>query len=115
MNVEEIREYCLQKPFVMEGFPFDESTLVFKVGGKMFLLLDLNSNPIEFNVKCEPDKATELREKYHYVSPGFHMNKTHWNTIRCMGTEPRKLIYGWIDDSYDLVLGSLPVKLRNKL
>ena len=115
MNVEEIREYCLLKDEVEEGFPFDQSTLVFKVCGKMFLLMDINSNPVEFNVKCEPDKAIELREKYRCVQPGFHMNKSHWNTVTCDGSAPKKLIFNWIDDSYHLIIAGLPKKLRDKM
>ncbi len=113
MNVEEIRDYCLKKNAVEEGFPFDQNTLVFKVGGKMFLLMDINGAPVGFNAKCSPDKAVELREKYHCVQPGFHMNKTHWNTITCDGSVPKKIIYGWIDDSYDLIVAGLPKKARD--
>lgn len=115
MNAEEIREYCLAKKAVEEGFPFDNSTLVFKVGGKMFLLLALEAAPPQFNAKCMPDKAIELREKYSTVRPGYHMNKQHWNTIICDGSVPRSLICGWIDDSYTLIAKSLPKKLREEL
>jgi predicted DNA-binding protein (MmcQ/YjbR family) len=112
MNVEEIREHCLQKQLVEEGFPFGEDTLVFKVGGKMFLLVSLDASPLQFNAKCDPDKAIELRENYACVLPGYHMNKAHWNTIVCDGSVPRKTIFGWINDSYDLVAASLPKKTR---
>jgi predicted DNA-binding protein (MmcQ/YjbR family) len=115
MNVEDIREYCMNKKGVKESLPFDESTLVFKVGGKMFLLLDINSNPPEFNVKCEPGKAIELREKYDFIVPGYHMNKTHWNTVSCAPAASRKLILGQIDHSYELVFNSLPAKIRATL
>ena len=115
MNIEEIREHCLQKQLVEEGFPFGESTLVFKVGGKMFLLVSLDSTPLQFNAKCEPDKAIELRENHSCVLPGYHMNKAHWNTIVCDGTVPRKTILGWISDSYDLVVASLPKKIRESM
>ena len=111
MNAEEIREYCLSKKGVTESFPFDNSTLVFKVGGKIFLLLSLDSEPLQFNAKCVPEKAIELRENYSTVLPGYHMNKRHWNTIICNGSVPQKLILGWIDDSYTLVCKSLPRKL----
>lgn len=80
----------------------------------MFLLLDINSSPVEFNVKCSPDKALELREKYACVKPGFHMNKTHWNTVTCDARVSKKLLLSWIDDSYMLVISGLPLKLRNK-
>ncbi|MEO6304970.1 MAG: MmcQ/YjbR family DNA-binding protein [Bacteroidia bacterium] len=115
MSIEEIREYCLLKKGVTEGFPFDNETLVFKVGGKMFLLTGLNSNPIQFNVKCDPQKAIELREKYDFVLPGYHMSKVHWNTIVCDGRASKKQIFQWIDDSYDLIVQSLPKKQREEL
>lgn len=115
MNLEEIRTYCIAKNGVEEGFPFDSDTLVFKVGGKMFLLLDLNSNPPAFNIKCEPAIAIELREKYVCVKPGFHMNKTHWNTVTADGSVNYKLICSWIDNSYELIVKSLPKAQRNNL
>ncbi len=102
-------------PFVEEAFPFDQTTLVFKVGGKMFLLMDINSNPVEFNVKCDPAKAIELRERYSCVDAGFHMNKTHWNTITCNGLAAKKLIFEWISDSYNLVFSGLSKKNRENL
>lgn len=104
MNVETIREYVLQKENVTEGFPFDEETLVVKVNNKMFLLLSLDETPLRFNVKCNPDKAIELREEYpEVILPGYHMNKKHWNTIVVNGQLPSKLILSMIDDSYNLV------------
>jgi predicted DNA-binding protein (MmcQ/YjbR family) len=112
MHAEELREYCLKKKGVEEGFPFDNETLVFKVGGKMFLLLSLDSTPIQFNAKCEPAKAIELRGKYSCVLPGYHMNKAHWNTIICDGTVPKKIILEWVDHSYDLIVAALPKKLK---
>jgi predicted DNA-binding protein (MmcQ/YjbR family) len=112
MNSEEIREHCLRKKAVEEGFPFDNNTLVFKVAGKIFLLMGLDSDPLQFNAKCEPAKAIELREKYSCVIPGYHMNKQHWNSIICDGTASKKLIFQWIDDSYDLIVASLPKKTR---
>ena len=112
MSAEEIREYCLLKKGVTEGFPFDAETLVFKVAGKMFLLIGLDSNPVQFNVKCEPQKAIDLREKYDFVQPGYHMSKVHWNTIICDGKASKKLIFNWIDDSYDLIVQSFPKKQK---
>jgi len=104
MNIEEIRDYILQKPSVTEGFPFGEETLVFKVNEKIFLLASLDSDPLRFNVKCDPDKAIELREEYpENILPGFHMNKKHWNTIVVDGTLSKKLLKEMIDDSYNLV------------
>jgi predicted DNA-binding protein (MmcQ/YjbR family) len=114
MNIEELRTYCLQKPLTTECFPFDESTLVFKVGGKMFLLTDLN-NAMSVNVKCDPEMAIELREKYSSVLPGYHMNKQHWNTVIIDGTVPDKIIYQWIDVSYDLVFKSLPKSVKSAI
>ena len=106
MHVEEIQQLCLGFKGVEESFPFDESTLVFKVGGKIFLLLDLNSNPVSFNVKCEPIIALSLREKYPFVKPGYHMNKQHWNTVTAEIGCSKKMILAWIKASYDLVLNS---------
>jgi len=104
MNVETIREYVLQKENVTEGFPFDEETLVIKVKNKMFLLLSLDETPLRFNVKCQPDKAIELREQYpQAVLPGYHMSKKHWNTIVLNGQLSSKIILQMIDDSYTLV------------
>lgn len=104
MNIELIREYILQKPFVTEGFPFGEDTLVFKVKEKIFFLAGLDSAPLQFNVKCNPDKALELREEYpETVLPGYHMNKKHWNTIIVDGRLTAKQLKEMIDDSYNLV------------
>ena len=115
MHLEEIREYCLSKKGVEEGLPFGEDTLVFKVMGKMFLLTGINANPVQFNVKCDPEKAIELRENYTCVIPGYHMNKQHWNTIICDGSAPRKKMQEWMDDSYNLVVSSLTKKLKSEL
>nr|WP_294793902.1 MmcQ/YjbR family DNA-binding protein [uncultured Mucilaginibacter sp.] len=109
MNIEELRNYCLTKPGVTEGFPFGEDTLVFKVGGKMFLLTGL-STANSFNVKCDPERAIELRELYPEVKPGYHMNKQLWNTVYMDGTLPDKLLLEMIDHSYSLVFAGLPKK-----
>ncbi|GAB3421752.1 MmcQ/YjbR family DNA-binding protein [Niabella aquatica] len=103
MNIEVIRDYCLSKPAVEETFPFGPDTLVYKVDGKIFLLMGINSSPLSFNVKCDPDRALELREAYECVRPGYHMNKKHWNTVIADGTVSPKLLKEWIDDSYHLV------------
>ena len=104
MNIEQIREYVLQKPSVTEGFPFGGDTLVFKVKEKIFLLASLESDPLQFNLKCDPDRAIELREEFpNNILPGYHMNKKHWNTIVVGGTVPKKLLKEMIDDSYTLV------------
>ena len=115
MDIETLRSYCLQKTAVEDGFPFGESTLVFKVAGKMFLLASLSANPLQFNAKCDPDRAIELREQYDAIQPGYHMNKQHWNTIIIDGSLPSSLIRKLIDDSYDLIVQSLPKKLRETL
>jgi predicted DNA-binding protein (MmcQ/YjbR family) len=115
MNIETLREYCLSKKAVTESFPFGENTLVFKVKDKIFLLVSLSSNPLQFNAKCEPEKAIELREQYDAVQPGYHMNKKHWNTVIIDGSIPAALIKEMIDDSYNLIVQSLPKKTREEL
>jgi predicted DNA-binding protein (MmcQ/YjbR family) len=104
MNIETIREYILQKPDVTEGFPFGEDTLVFKVHEKIFLLAGLDNMPLQFNVKCDPDKAIQLREEFpESVLPGYHMNKKHWNTVIVDGRLSAKQLKEMINHSYDLV------------
>jgi predicted DNA-binding protein (MmcQ/YjbR family) len=103
MNIESLREYCLSKTGVEETLPFGPDTLVFKVNGKIFLLTGLDEAQLSFNVKCDPEKAIELREQYPCVLPGYHMNKKHWNTIVVDGSVPLKQLKEWIDHSYDLV------------
>jgi predicted DNA-binding protein (MmcQ/YjbR family) len=107
MNIEQIREYCLKKKGVTEEFPFDEETLVFKVINKIFVLASLESIPLQINLKCDPEKAAELREEYESVQPGYHMNKKHWNTVIINGSIPNKEILEWIDNSYNLVAARL--------
>lgn len=114
MNIEELREYCLMKKGVTESFPFDKTTLVFKVMNKIFALTDLEDN-LGVNLKCDPEKAIDLRERHPEVIPGYHMNKKHWNTINIGGSLSDTLIKEWIDHSYDLVVSSLPKNLRNNL
>ena len=103
MNIEDIRMYCLSKPDVEEALPFGNDTLVFKVGGKIFLLVGMDSQPIQFNVKCDPERAVELREQYDCIIPGYHMNKKHWNTVVIDNTLSTKQLKEQIDHSYDLV------------
>lgn len=114
MNFEEIREYCLSKPGVTEEFPFGPQTLVMKVGGKMFLLTDVE-NPLTINLKCDPELALELREKYDSVLPGYHQNKKHWNTVSLKGKYHKAELLSWIDLSYTLVLKGLPAAEKEKL
>lgn len=114
MNIEEFRDYCLAKKGVTESFPFDETTLVFKVI-KMFALTD-TEDEFRINLKCDPERAIALREEYpDYIIPGYHMNKQHWNTIIMHGNVPEKLIYELIDHSYELIVSSLTKKQREEL
>lgn len=115
MNIEQLQHYCLAKPGTEETLPFGPDTLVYKVGGKIFLLTGLDAAPLQFNVKCDPEKAIELREEYSCVLPGYHMNKKHWNTIVVDGSVPTRLLKEWIDHSYQLVVESLPGKTREQL
>jgi len=103
MNIETLRDYCLSKPGAEETLPFGPDTLVYKVNGKVFLLVGLDSEDLRFNVKCNPDKAIELRDEYSCVLPGFHMNKKHWNTVVVDGSVSNALLKEWIDHSYTLV------------
>jgi len=114
MDIEQLQEYCLSKNGAKETLPFGPDTLVYKVGGKVFLLTSLNAENLQFNVKCDPDLAVELREQYDCVLPGYHMNKKHWNTIVVDGSVSLKQLKQWIDHSYDLVVESLPKKLREQ-
>lgn len=112
MNIEEFREYCLAKKGVEETFPFGEDTLVFKVMGKMFALTGLDSLVFTVNLKCDPDRTIELREQYPEIQPGYHMNKLHWNTVSFDGELEDRFLCELIDHSYDLVVASLPKKIR---
>ena len=103
MQVDEIRDYCTALPEVEETLPFGPDTLVFKVQGKIFLLLSLDAEPVQFNVKCDPVLAEELRENYSCVIPGYHMNKKHWNTIIVDGSVKNAMLREWIQHSYHLV------------
>lgn len=114
MNIEEYRDFCMAKKGVTEGFPFDEKTLVFKVMGKMFALTHVDSF-VSINLKCDPDLAVDLRERYHAVQPGYHMSKVHWNTVLIDEDATDDQIYGWITDSYNLVVKSLTKKLQAEL
>lgn len=114
MNIETLRDYCIGKPGVTESFPFGEDTLVFKVGGKIFLLTGMQAGN-SFNVKCDPELAVELRERHSEVQPGYHMNKTHWNTVYMDGFLTEKQLRDMVDHSYTLVLQSLPKKLQDEI
>ncbi len=114
MDLEKIREYCLSKLGVTECFPFDQQTLVFKVGGKMFALIDVET-PESINVKCDPEKAIELRERYPAILPGYHMNKKHWNTVQLNQGLSDQLILSFLNESYQLVYQSLTKKQRSEI
>jgi predicted DNA-binding protein (MmcQ/YjbR family) len=115
MNIEKIRDYCLAKPGTTEDFPFDETTLVFRVMGKMFALTGLDNHPPYVNLKCDPERAIELRERYEAIQPGWHMNKAQWNSVYFTGGVPRDLVMELIDHSYDLVVQGLKRKDREAL
>lgn len=114
MDVEEIREYALGKKGAEEGFPFGPDALVFKVGKKMFALISLDRQTFSINLKTDPEKSEKLREEFPQITPGWHMNKTHWNTVICDGLSP-KLVKELIDDSYHLVLQSLSMKVKKEI
>jgi predicted DNA-binding protein (MmcQ/YjbR family) len=114
MNIEDFYAYCFQKKGTTEHFPFDKNTLVFKVGGKIFALTDISEFK-SINLKCNPEKAINLREQFSGIQPGFHMNKKHWNTIRFFDDVDDNLIRDLIDHSYDLVLLSLSKKKQNEI
>jgi len=114
LNIEELRDFCLALPGATEGFPFGEDTLVFKVGGKMFLLIGLSETG-SFNVKCEPELAIELRERHPEVKPGYHMNKRLWNTVSMVGSLSNKQLKEMIDHSYHLVVAGLPKKIQAEI
>jgi predicted DNA-binding protein (MmcQ/YjbR family) len=103
MDIVTLRDYCISKKEATESFPFGEDTLVFKVHGKIFALVNLDGD-LSINLKCDPLFALELRERYSSVTPGYHMNKKHWNTVYIDGTIPDKEVCAWIDHSYDLIL-----------
>ena len=118
MNIQQLYEFCLSKKGVTEHFPFDQDTLVFKVGGKMFALSSLlqwEKGEPKVNLKCNPDYALELRAQYGDVQPAFHMSKVHWNTVAINSNVSDKLVKEWIDDSYDLVFKSLTKKIQSEI
>ena len=115
MNLEEIREYCLAKPSVTEGFPFNDTALVFKVAGKMFALLDLSEDSHGISLKCDPELAIQLREQHPEVTPAWHFNKQHWNGLNLEGSLSNDFIKEWIDHSYIIVVDSLPKSKKETL
>lgn len=115
MNIEQFRTYCLSKPGASEDFPFDETTLCFRVAGKIFAITDLQAERLSVNLKCKPDYALELRERYNEVQPGWHMNKKHWNTVDFEGSIGDILLYALIDHSYEQVVRTLSRAQRQAL
>lgn len=111
MDIQQFREYCLSKPGSSECMPFDDTTLVFKVGGKMFALLSLELDK-NINLKCDPERAVQLREQYACITPGYHMNKTHWNSMPLDGSLKPELIRELLDHSFNLIFNSLSAKKR---
>jgi predicted DNA-binding protein (MmcQ/YjbR family) len=112
MDVEEIRKYCIAKPGVTEGFPFNDTALVFKVAGKMFALLDLSEEARGISLKCDPEMAIELREQHPEVTPAYHFNKQHWNGVKLKGSISNSQLKEWIDHSYSIIVDSLPKSKR---
>jgi predicted DNA-binding protein (MmcQ/YjbR family) len=115
MNIEEIRDYCLSKPGVTEGFPFNETALVFKVTGKMFALLDLSDESRGISLKCDPELALELREQHPGVTPAWHFNKKHWNNVIADGSITDRQLMEWIDHSYEQVVRGMPRSKQERL
>jgi hypothetical protein len=118
VNIQQLYEFCLSKKGVTDHFPFDEDTLVFKVGGKMFCLSSLKEwerGSPSLNLKCHPERAQELRAEYEAINPGFHMSKTHWNTVSFNSDVSNKMIYELINHSYDLVFKSMTKKIQNEI
>lgn len=116
MDAEAIRQLCLKKNGkITEGFPFGEGVLVFKINGKMFLLLNLDAHPLSMNVKCDPELAIDLRERYEAVLPGYHMNKVHWNTVLLNGSIPPHEIRKMVDHSYEQIVLGMKTSDRDKL
>jgi predicted DNA-binding protein (MmcQ/YjbR family) len=115
MEATELRRWCLRQPGAIEDFPFGPEHSVFKVAGKMFALSALDRVPLQVSVKCEPELAAELRHTYPAIRPGYHLNKRHWNTITIDGSLPDQFVRDLIEDSYDLIVGALPKRLREQL
>jgi len=114
MDIEFFRSYCLSKQGATEDTPFDESTLCFKVGGKIFALTDIDTFE-SVNLKCDPERAVELRELHLGIIPGYHMNKKHWNTVRLNAGVSDRMVLELVDHSYDLIINSLPKKVKQEI
>ncbi len=114
MHLDTLLQFCFRLKGTIETFPFDKRTLVLKVQGKMYALVDVE-DPVSINLKCDPERAIDLRERYDGIQPGYHMNKKHWNTVSLLGHVDESLILELVQHSYDLVVSSLPKKLRDEL
>lgn len=115
MNIDIIRDHCLSLPYVTEDMPFDQTTLVFRVGGKMFALTDLEASPVSCTLKCDPERALQLREHYDSIKPGYHMNKQHWNSVYIDGDVDVALLHELIEHSYQLIHDKLTKKQKEAL
>ncbi len=115
MDIESIRNYCISKKGVTESFPFDQNTLVFKVGEKMFAASNIEEEDKRINLKCDPERSVELRANHPEIVPGYHMNKKHWNTVYLNGSLKSRFILELIDHSYELVWSKLSAKVRAEL
>ncbi len=115
MTPAALRRECLRMPGAIEEFPFNPETSVFKVGGKIFAISTLGSRPLSVSLKCEPGLAEQLRADYPAITPGYHLNKRHWNTVVLDGSLPDRMVRDMIEDSYDLVVASLPRAARDAL
>jgi predicted DNA-binding protein (MmcQ/YjbR family) len=115
MDAAELRTWCLHHPGAVEDFPFGPETSVFKVAGKIFALSALDRQPLRVSLKCEPELAVSLRAGYPAIRPGYHLDKRHWNTVTLDGSVPDRLVRDMVEDSYDLVVGALPRRLREQL
>ncbi|KZL92374.1 hypothetical protein CLMAG_21830 [Clostridium magnum DSM 2767] len=115
INLQQLKNYCLSKKGVCADFPFDDETLVFKVGSKMFALTNIKDKELKVNLKCDPMMLQDLRREYEAIKPGYHMNKTHWNTVELDGSLEDKIVEMLIDISYDLVFKGLKKKEREEI
>jgi predicted DNA-binding protein (MmcQ/YjbR family) len=115
MDLDVLRNHCLSKSGAAEGYPFGPGVLVMKVGGKIFAIIAEDAEPLQVSLKCDPEIAIALRKKHPAVGPGYHLNKRHWNTVTLDGSVSGRRLFEWVDDSYDLVVDSLPRALRRDI
>ena len=115
MTADELRDWCLARKGASEEFPFGEQPSVFKVGGKMFAIINLESRPLQVSLKCDPELAEQLRATYEAIGPGYHLNKRHWNTVTLDGSLSDEMVIEMLEDSHDLVLAGLPRVTRERL